>query len=215
MTQLALSPLNDTFLSVAPQESLCLWDLRTAHLQGRLNLINSSDRNEAQALAAFDPQGLIFAVATGSKYLRLYDARNWDRGAFTTFEILNSDSNSLHTGHWNALQFSPDGKEILIGTGLDTTVGIVLDSFDGNVKGTLESSDCNSNVLFNCLTYTPDSKFIIGGRNDGQLSVWQPSNSKPIVETIEGISKDPIKSLAFNPNFAMLATVGDGTVFYI
>lgn len=161
-------------------------------------------------MAAFDPQGLVFAVATGSKYLRLYDARNWDRGAFTTFEI--SSSTSLQTGNWNTLQFSPDGKEILIGTGLDTTVGIVLDSFDGNVKGTIESPDP---VNFNSLTYTPDSKFIIGGRNDGQLNVWTPSNPKSIVETIEGISKDPINGLAFNPKFAMLATVGDGTVFYI
>lgn len=211
VTQLALSPLNDTFLSVAPSESLCLWDLRTAHLQGRLNFTPSQDlQAQPQALAAFDPQGLVFAVATGSKYLRLYDARNWDRGAFTTFEI--SSSTSLQTGHWNALQFSPDGKEILIGTGLDTTVGIVLDSFDGNVKGTIESPDP---VNFNSLTYTPDSKFIIGGRIDGQLNVWTPSNPNSIVETIEGISKDPINGLAFNPKFTILATVGDGTVFYI
>jgi COMPASS component SWD2 len=213
VTQLALSPLNDTFLSVAPSESLCLWDLRTAHLQGRLNLSPSLD--DPQALAAFDPQGLIFAVASGSKYLRLYDARNWDRGAFTTFEIASSDSDSaspIKQGHWNNLQFSPDGKEILIGTGLLTTIGIVLDSFDGNVKGTIESPD---SVHFNDLAYTSDSKFVLGARSDGQLNVWIPSNPKTIVETIEGISKEPIYGLAFNPKFAMLAAVGDGTVFYI
>lgn len=210
VTQLALSPLNDIFLSVAPSESLCLWDLRTAHLQGRLHF--SPETAEPQALAAFDPQGLIFAVATGSKYLRLYDARNWERGAFTTFELSNSEVASINTGKWNNLQFSPDGKEILIGTGLDTTVGIILDSFDGNVKGTIESAD---STLFNGLIYTPDSKFIIGGRTDGQLNVWSPSNPKSIVETIEGVSREPISALAFNPKFAMLATVGDGTVFYI
>lgn len=210
VTQLALSPLNDTFLSVAPAEALCLWDLRTAHLQGRLNF--SPETSEPQALAAFDPQGLIFAVATGSKYLRLYDARNWERGAFSTFELAAASGAGSIIGKWNNLQFSPDGKEILIGTGLDTTVGIILDSFDGNVKGTIESSNP---ITFNSLTYTPDSKFIIGGRTDGQVDVWSPANPKTIVETIEGISSDPIKALAFNPKFAMLATVGDGTILYI
>ena len=212
VTQLALSPLNDTFLSVAPSESLCLWDLRTAHLQGRLNF--SPETSVPQAAVAFDPQGLIFAVATGLKYLRLYDARNWERGAFSTFELANSsDSSSTSAvGKWNNLQFSPDGKEILIGTGLDTTVAIILDSFDGNVKGTLEPTEP---VNFNSFTYTPDSKFIIGGRVDGQLDVWTSANPKPVVETIEGVSREPISSLAFNPKFSMLASVGDGTVFYI
>lgn len=210
MTQLALSPLNDTFLSVAPSESLCLWDLRTAHLQGRLNF--APETVEPQVSAAFDPQGLIFAVSTGSKHLRLYDARNWERGAFTTFELSGSDSNS--TGKWNCLQFSPDGKELLIGTGLETTCAIVLDSFDGTVKSTLEAPE-HSKTIYNDLTYTPDSKFIIGARSDGQLDVWTPSSPKPVVETIEGISSAPTSALAFNPKFAILATVGDGTVFYI
>ncbi len=193
---------------MAPSESLCLWDLRTAHLQGRLNF--TPETVEPQALAAFDPQGLIFAVSTGSKHLRLYDARNWERGAFTTFELSGTDSPS--TGKWNCLQFSPDGKELLIGTGLETTCAIVLDSFDGNVKTTLEAPQSSA---YNDLTYTPDSKFIIGARSDGQLDVWTPASSKPVVETIEGISSQPISALAFNPKFAMLATVGDGTVFYI
>lgn len=163
-------------------------------------------------MAAFDPQGLIFAVSTGSKHLRLYDARNWERGAFNTFELSGTDSTS--TGKWNCLQFSPDGKEILIGTGLETTCAIILDSFDGNVKLTLEAPE-SANFRYNDLTYTPDSKFIIGARSDGRLDVWTPSSSKPVVETIEGVSNDPITALAFNPKFAMLATVGDGTVIYI
>lgn len=200
-------------------------------MQGRLNFQGA---DTGAALAAFDPQGLIFAVATGSKYLRLYDARNWERGAFTTFELTNPESSSGSTGTWSNLQFSPDGKEILIGTSSSSlnnpsTSAFLLDSFDGNVKGTLELSlNSNPNVLVNCFQYTPDSKFIIGGRSDGQIDVWNTTDNKitngsnsnlnvsrPIVDTIEGVSKDPIRALAFNPKLAMLATVGDGTVFYI
>lgn len=185
-------------------------------MQGRLNFSASVEKS---AFAAFDPQGLIFAVATGSKYIRLYDARNWERGAFNTFELNNTDS-SASTGKWNNFQFSPDGKELLIGTGLTGTVGVVLDSFDGIVKRTLDSaltysSSNSTTTTYTTLSYTPDSKFIIGGRSDGQIDLWSPKDPKPVIETIEGISKDPINCLAFNPKMAMLATVGDGTVFYI
>lgn len=212
VTQLCLSPLNDTFISVAPEEALCLWDLRTPHMQGRLNFTPSVDKS---ALAAFDPQGLIFAVATASKYIRLYDARNWERGAFTTFELNNAEMTGS-TGKWSDLQFSPDGKELLVGTGLTGTVGVVLDSFEGLVKGTLDSpSSSSASVTYNNLAYTPDSQYIVGGRSDGQVDFWTTKDPKTVVETIEGISREPINALAFNPKMAMLATVGDGTVFYI
>lgn len=179
-------------------------------MQGRLDITASADR---QGLVAFDPQGLIFAVATGSKLIRLYDARNWERGAFTTFQLNNPESSSGDTGTWNNLQFSPDGKEILIGTSIASTTGIILDSFDGSIKGTFESTSQHAGAI----TYTPDSKFIIGGRSDGQLDVWASDKyGKPVVETIEGFSRESIKALAFNPKYALLATVNnDGTVFYI
>lgn len=181
-------------------------------MQGRLDLANTPEQN---GLAAFDPQGLVFAVATGSKFIRLYDARNWDRGAFTTFQISNPESSSDSTGIWNNLQFSPDGKEILIGTSLGSTSGIVLDSFDGSLKGTLESPSGSGGCP---LIYSPDSKFIIGGRSeDGQLDVWTVEKfGNPIVEAIEGISREPIRELAFNPKYAMLSTVNnEGTVFHL
>jgi COMPASS component SWD2 len=221
VTQLLLNPLNDAFISVAPEESLCLWDLRTTHMQGRLNLASGA---EGSVIAAFDPQGLVFGVTTASKYIRLYDSRNWERGAFATFELTSADSS---TAAWRDFIFSPDGKEILIQTTAPNAPGIVLDSFDGSVKGILEGSSTSapppSNVnmnMYSCLRYTPDSKFVIGGRSDGRLDVWNStvvsdSPSRPIVENIEGIGSEPIRSLAFNPKFAMLATVGEGTVFYI
>ena len=183
-------------------------------MQGRLGL----SENSSTALAAFDPQGLVFAVGTGSKHLRLYDARNWERGAFSTFEL--SPAPPLGTSvTWNNLQFSPDGKEILITLNSEpssSTSGILLDSFDGIVKGSIEASSSDS--FSNLLTFTPDSKFIVGARPlDGQLNVWDSKEKKLIVDGIEGINRDPIMAIAFNPKFAMLAAItkDNSTVFYI
>ena len=202
-------------------------------MQGRLDFMaaGSSIAGSHGAFAAFDPQGLVFAVATGSKFIRLYDARNWERGAFTTFQLSNSsDSQGVTTGKWTNLQFSPDGKEIFIGTSdVGTTAGIILDSFDGNVKGTIESigfgmgnidnDDISTSQYQYHYTsppiYTPDSKFLIGARSDGVLNVWS-GEKLTAVECVEGISREPIKALAFNPKYAMLATAtNEGTIFYI
>lgn len=189
-------------------------------MQGRLSLTENG-------LAAFDPQGLVFAVGTGSKYLRLYDSRNWERGAFSTFEL--SPSSTGGTVNWSNLQFSPDGKEILITLNSESssssssstsfpssTCGIVLDSFNGSVKGSIDSA--SPDYFSNILSYTPDSKFILGARPvDGQLDVWDATDRRLIVESIEGVTRDPIKAMAFNPKFAMLAAINqdNSTVFYI
>lgn len=180
-------------------------------MQGRLSLSEDS-------LAAFDPQGLVFAVGTGSKYLRLYDARNWERGAFSTFE-LSPSTPAGSVVNWSNLQFSPDGKEILITLNSESpssTCGIVLDSFNGAVKGSIDSASPES--FSNILSFTPDSKFILGARPiDGQLDVWDAKERKLLVEGIEGITRDPIKAMAFNPKLSMLAAINqdNSTVFYI
>ena len=188
-------------------------------MQGRLNLTDSI--GDSTAFAAFDPQGLIFAVGTGSKYLRLYDARNWERGAFSTFELSPSPSPGNCAVHWTNLQFSPDGKEILVTLNSDSSVGsvtsgIVLDSFDGVIKGSIDSA--SPDTFSNILTFTPDSKYILGARPvDGQLDVWDAKERKLVIEGIEGITRDPVRAIAFNPKFAMLASINhdNSTAFYI
>ncbi len=225
VTQLELSPLNDSFISVAPEEALCIWDCRSAHMQGKLAL--SADSN---ALAAFDPQGLVFAVASQSRFLRLYDARNWERGAFAVFELTGPQSSS--SGTWTGIQFSPDGKEILITSsmtpqnGASCPVAYLLDSFDGNVKSVLEHSAqaaISSGLRYTTprFTFTPDSRFILGGRSDGVVSVWtrephRDSLHLPVIEAVEGANKNSaIRDVAFNPKLALMATAGDSTCFYI
>lgn len=43
-----------------------------------MNIPSHLSRDPARPIVAFDPSGLVFAVAHHSKYIRLYDARNFD-----------------------------------------------------------------------------------------------------------------------------------------
>lgn len=74
---LEMCPTDDTFLSSSTDGQVYKWDLRVsdpvAHMQVPRNLAPT----EMRPLVSWDPSGLVFAVGCNSRYLRLYDARNF------------------------------------------------------------------------------------------------------------------------------------------
>ena len=64
-------------------------------------------------LSAFDPQGLVFAVASENRYIRLYDTASFDKGPFATFEIVDPYRQGIT---WSQIKFSPNGKDIMLST---------------------------------------------------------------------------------------------------
>ena len=77
-------------------------------------------------VAAFDPDGLIFAAGINSDCVKLYDLRSFDKGPFSSFRF-QVDSKELE---WTGLKFSPDGKSILIST--NGQVIKLIDSYNGS-----------------------------------------------------------------------------------
>ncbi|CAG2253890.1 CPS35 [Mytilus edulis] len=77
---LNMSPINDSFLSGSLDKTLRLWDLRSQNCQGLMHL-------SGRPVAAFDPEGLIFAAGINSECVKLYDLRSFDRGPFATFKL--------------------------------------------------------------------------------------------------------------------------------
>lgn len=75
---LEMSPTNDAFLSGSLDNTVRLWDLRSNVCQGMIRLAT-------QPQVSYDPQGLIFAVATPANGVKLYDVRSFDKGPFATF----------------------------------------------------------------------------------------------------------------------------------
>ena len=65
---LSMSPIDDTFISGSMDKSLRLWDLRSPNCQGMMHV-------GGRPVAAFDPEGLIFAAGINSEMIKLYDLR--------------------------------------------------------------------------------------------------------------------------------------------
>ena len=109
----------------------------------------------SRPVAAFDPEGLIFATGINSESVKLYDLRSYDKGPFSTFKLEREKDCD-----WTEMKFSPDGKLILISTNgsvirlLDAFQGQPIHSFVGhtNAKGqSLEAS------------FSPDAQFVFAG----------------------------------------------------
>jgi COMPASS component SWD2 len=78
VTTLCMSPTDDTFLSGSADKTLRLWDLRSPNCQGLMHLLG-------RPVAAFDPEGLIFAAGVNNESVKLYDLRSFDKVS-KTFE---------------------------------------------------------------------------------------------------------------------------------
>lgn len=122
---MSVSPSNNTFLSTSLDKTLRIWDLRMQDCQ---DVVHISGR----PVAAYDPDGIVFAVAinSGSGCIKLYDTRMFGKGPFTAFKI--SDEKDCE---WTTLKFSNDGKTILICT--DGLTTLLIDAFFGTHLRTL------------------------------------------------------------------------------
>ena len=67
-----MSPVDDTFLSGALDRTIRLWDLRSNSCQGLMHVTG-------RPVAAFDPEGLIFAAGINNECIKLYDLRSFDK----------------------------------------------------------------------------------------------------------------------------------------
>lgn len=88
-----------------------LWDLRT---EGCLGLLQAP----SWPVAAFDQQGLIFAVAVDPGIIKLYDLKKYSSGPFDTFSIPAEAASGAGgapggSAPFSHLKFSNDGKFML------------------------------------------------------------------------------------------------------
>ncbi len=200
VTALEMSPLADTFISGAANDSVRLWDLRSPDCEGMMAC-------EGTPLVAIDPQGVVFAVALNSKHIRLFDMKNYRSGPFAVFEVedqLSPDSK------WTEIKFSPDGKDLLVNTNRGHIH--LINSFDGVFKSTLSpTTNVDKQRHHFEASFTPDGKYVLCGAEDRKVHVWNRDQAQPIA-SFEGHSSTPTH-VKFSPSKLMFASACTNLVY--
>ncbi|KAI0077888.1 WD40 repeat-like protein [Panus rudis PR-1116 ss-1] len=236
---LEMSPVDDGFMSGSMDRTVRLWDLRTPYCRGLLNLPSTP-------VVAYDASGLVFAVAV-NHYSRilLYDQANFDKAPFLVITLddptLALISYPPRPIYMTSLHFSSNGKFLLVGCSGDAHY--VLDAFEGHLLAKLEGHVGLERRRLNTpigiepvrgssgeeVSFTPDSKFVVGGSLDGKIHVWDiqdlpviqgpidhkktPLRLKPLA-SLEG-HPGPSRCVKFNPRLAMMVSAGAELAFWL
>ncbi|KAK6581460.1 hypothetical protein PZA11_006151 [Diplocarpon coronariae] len=233
VTCLSLHPGQDNFISCSEDNTLRIWDAATKNHCGKL-LLNGA------YLSAWDPSGNVFAVASPTTCsILLYDFRNYDREPFSTFDMLPYSTEmpkSVSKG-WNRLEFSNDGKHILLGTAGQSH--FLLDAFDGHLKAALrraqgsvrrlcggdhnleglspQSSEYLYSTTGDCC-FTPDGRYVISGSRGQNVLVWDTlaSASESFLTPIQELEYNGDSAVvAFNPRYNFFATADKEVIFWV
>ncbi|KAG9296370.1 hypothetical protein G9A89_014962 [Geosiphon pyriformis] len=215
VTSMAMSPVDDFFISAAIEDSLLLWDLGSNHPQGRVRL------GRGRPSVAFDPSGMVFASAIQQdNKVRLYDLRNFDKGPFAQFVILDPYLSALSYPRpgiampiWTSIKFSNDDKYILISTGGDQHY--IIDAYSGDLKrrliGHVGLADVATGAGGDDTCFTPNGAFVVSGSQDGSISIWDINASTPIQNDLRPIKQleahtKPTQVVQFNPRYMCMVS---------
>ncbi|KAJ7593436.1 WD40-repeat-containing domain protein [Mycena floridula] len=239
VVSLEVSPVDDGFMSSSMDKTVRLWDLRVPTCRGLLTL-------PATPIVAYDSTGVVFAVAVNTySRILLYDQANFDKAPFLVITVedptLMQISYPPRPIYMTSLSFSANGKWILVGCSgeahylIDAFEGHLLAKLEGHIglerrsttsPVSMEPSKGNSGEE---VSWTPDSKYVIGGSLDGKVLVWDMANvpvrSGPIdltvppkritpLVTLDG-HPGPTRCVKFNPRLAMACTAGAELAFWL
>ncbi|KAM9913210.1 hypothetical protein OXX69_001850 [Metschnikowia pulcherrima] len=218
--QLEMSPVSKTFLSASADHTVKTWDLRTSAPTGSIGTGQT-------ALVAYDPHGIVFAVAKPplSAYekgsVAFYSVSSFEKGPFLTKTV---DSAPAET--WTKAEFSNNGRYLLIAT--NSPQHYILDAISGKTLATLcvDSSAAANWMQFQYVSsgsacFSPDGKHVFAGHINGNVTLFDLGVFK---ESKDHVTLRPFKMLpskegipkvaAFNPKLLQLATADTSVVLW-
>lgn len=228
-----MHPGSDNFVSTSQDGTVRLWNVASKQWTGLLYL-------NKPYLSAWDPSGNIFAVGSpAAGTVLLYDHRNYTKPPFSVFDVVEQcgavDQRNLLQG-WTKLDFSNDGKHILVGT--RGAGHFLLDAFDGKLKAFLRKTEEPTRRVAageggaapgapvdptrlegsgDCC-FTPDGRYVIGGTKQNVM-VWDTlgavGENKVLNPAFVLEDKREAAVVAFNPRFNFFATADQALVFWL
>ncbi|KAL6453386.1 swd2 Set1 complex component swd2 [Candida maltosa Xu316] len=212
-----VNPVDNTFISSSFDGTVKVWDIKSSAPVGNIDVGMNS-------VVGYDPQGIVFAIG---KYnggdvgvLKLYDLRTFDKSAFLRVEI------PILPGQvWNKIEFSNNGKLILIAT--DSPEHYVLDAFSGKLLAIVRLAVVTGTEKFKwldfkypytgCCTFSPCGKYLFVGTPKSTINIYDVSNLQPnvhnnrpvILSRTENILQSTTgipKVVLFNPRLVELAS---------
>ncbi len=170
---LALSPDGKHVASGGDDKKIKLWDIASGKI---IRTISNKANLPVKCVAITPDQKLILSGSYSQLILSLY-------GSGKQKNILTGDS------EFNSFQIMPDGEHIIT-TGRSPRIW--------NLKSGLPVQTLEGNTILNHIAVSSDGGRIIGGDNNGALTVWDRASGKQ-VQTLSG-HFEAINCLAISPD---------------
>jgi len=203
ITSLSLAPHNDLFLSAAQDKQVRLWDLRLDQCAALL-----ADA-PGWPVAAFDQQGLVFAVASDPGIIKLYDVKKYGGGPFDTFHLPDEARAPRHAP-FSHLKFSHDGK-FMLAVVQDRVY--YIDAFNGAVVHRLQTGAPQGATPPEA-SLSSDGQYILSGCEDRCIRVWSCRTGAEVARWREPHPGMPL-CLKWAPRRLLVASSCNATALWI
>lgn len=210
IVMLNLNPSDDTFVTVSKNSELKVFDLSSEYASPEAELTVSEPGYSF--CANFDITGVVLAVAVFKKEgekcfnrIDLYDVKKF-KEEDCRFDYWRID----HVPEITQIKFSNSGEYMLVGT-VQSRI-ILLDAYEGKLLAEF-SGFVNQTGGYLEACFTPDSRTIIGGSEDGTIYVWDIEKRIEVCK-LEGHIK-PSRHVKFSPTHVMMASACQNVLFWI
>jgi WD40 repeat protein/serine/threonine protein kinase len=194
VTGLSFSPDSTQIVSVSPDQTLRLWDIKTGS-----NLFTKSlDDLNSFVPVTFSPDGGLIASGNADGSITLWNPQSGEK--------LGSALNG-HSGSIRALAFSPDSK-LLASGGVDRL--LIIYDLETRMPVAPPLADYTDEIL--ALAFSPDARVIASGGTDQKVTLWDAVTGRPLGQPWPA-HEDWVTGLAFTPDGGILAASSqDGTI---
>jgi len=232
VTNISMSPADDSFLTSSKDRTIRLWDLKQAGSLASMDMHRGGkdmtiDPNGCP-LAAYDSTGLVFGItapleANAGHIIHLYDARQYSSGAFSEMKLdSNTLLNALQTkgrtaqphiaselsrAKWSSMTFNKSGKQILITTELGLV--LVVDGYDANIVTHVFSAEDMSgegsqSAKPAAACFSSDDQTVLVGNENGSISCFDVVSGL-LVKKLDG-HVGHVGCVASSPKYAQIAS---------